>query len=125
MPENSEAAILACEEQLRLAMLRSDLAALDALLSPDLIFTNHLGQRLGKEDDLAAWRSGRLHIESLEPSEQKVSLTGNAAVVSVRMRIAGVYDGHPVNGDFRFTRVWALSAQNTWHVITAHSTAFA
>lgn len=125
MPDTTGAAIIAIEEQLRLAMLRADLAALDALLSPELIFTNHLGQLLGKEDDLAAWHSGRLHIESLQPSEHKVSLAGNVAVVSVRMRVVGVYDGHPANGDFRFTRVWALSPENTWQVIAAHSTALA
>lgn len=119
----TEAAILALEERLRLAMLGSDIAALDALLSPELIFTNHLGQRLGKEDDLGAWRAGRLHIESLQPSEQRIRLAGDAAVVSVRMRIAGAWDGRPANGDFLFTRVWAVSAQNRWQVIAAHSTA--
>jgi hypothetical protein len=42
------------------------------LLSPELIFTNHLGQVLGKADDLAAHRSGLLRIEELRPSEQQV-----------------------------------------------------
>jgi hypothetical protein len=41
-------------------MLRSDVVVLDELLAPELIFTNHLGRVLGKEDDLAAHRSGVL-----------------------------------------------------------------
>jgi hypothetical protein len=55
-----EAQILDAEDRLRTAMLNSDLAALDELLAPELIFTNHLGHLLGKEDDLAAYRSGIL-----------------------------------------------------------------
>jgi hypothetical protein len=50
--------IVEVEDQLRTAMLCADVAALNQLLAPDLIFTNHLGQLLGKEDDLAAYRSG-------------------------------------------------------------------
>ena len=36
------------EKQLKDAMSTSDVTALDRLLSPDLIFTNHLGQVVSK-----------------------------------------------------------------------------
>jgi hypothetical protein len=42
-------------------------------------------------------------------------------VVSVRMRLIGTYGGAPANGDFRFTRVWARSRQETWQVVAAHA----
>ncbi len=32
------------------------------------------------------------------------------AIVSVRMQLSGSYNGSPTNGDFRYTRVWAVSA---------------
>ncbi len=54
MSDTIETQILEAEEQLRQAMLASDVNALDDLLSPELIFTNHLGQVMGKQDDLAA-----------------------------------------------------------------------
>jgi ketosteroid isomerase-like protein len=122
MPQNHEAQILDAEDRLRAAMLASDIDALNDLLSPDLIFTNHLGQLLGKEDDLASHRSGLLRIEKLQPSQQHLRMYENVAIVSVRMQISGAYDGHPANGDFRFTRVWALSTQGAWQVIAAHAT---
>lgn len=50
-------------------MWRSDIVALHELLEPEPIFTNHLGQRLGKEQDLEAHRSGLLRVEELEPSD--------------------------------------------------------
>jgi hypothetical protein len=47
--------------------------------------------------------------------------TNHVAVVSVRMRVAGTYDGNPANGDFRFTRVWALTFENSLRVVAAHA----
>jgi len=117
----TEAEIVEAEERFRAAMLRSDIEVLDELLAPELIFTNHRGQMLGKEDDLAAHRSGLLRVKELKPSERVVLLLGDAAVVSVRMLLVGTYDGNAANGDFRFTRVWALSPAKTLRVVAAHA----
>ena len=108
-----ETQILEAEDRLRTAMLSSDIDALDELLASELIFTNHLGQLLGKEDDLAAHKSGMLKVHELKPSEQHIRLNGDVAIVSVRMRLSGTYGGSPANGDFRFTRVWTLSPEKT------------
>jgi len=113
--------IMQLEDRLRTAMLRSDVLALNELIAPDLVFTNHLGQLLGKDDDLAAYRSGVLKVVSLESSEQHVKTLGDVAVVSVRMQLTGTYGGAPANGDFRFTRVWARSQRETWHIVAAHA----
>jgi ketosteroid isomerase-like protein len=120
MDSSSQAQIVEVEDQLRTAMLNSDVAVLNELLAPDLIFTNHLGQLLGKDDDLAAYRSGVLKLVSLEPSELHVRALVDAAVVSVRMLLSGTYEGAPANGDFRFTRVWARSQQERWQIVAAH-----
>ena len=121
MRQTVEAQIEDAEDRLRTAMLNSDVSVLDELLAPDLIFTNHLGQLLGKEDDLATHRSGLLRVEELKPSERRVRLIGDVAIVSVRTQMSGTYDGNPANGDFRFTRVWALAPDKTWRVVAAHS----
>ena len=113
--------IAQAEDHLRSAMLTSDVAALNELLAPDLIFINHLGLLLSKDDDLAAYRSGVLKVVSLEPSEQHVKALGDVAVVSVRVRLTGTFGGAPANGDFRFTRVWARSQQETWQIVAAHA----
>ena len=104
-------------------MLSADVNALDSLLAPELIFTNHLGRLLSKQDDLEAHRSGILKVKELVASEQQVQLHGEVAVVSVRMRLSGTYDGSPANGNFRFTRVWAVAGpdRNYWHVVAAHA----
>jgi len=121
MNRTVETQIAGAEERLRTAMLSSDVSVLDELLASELIFTNHLGQLLGKENDLAAYRSGMLKVKELKPFDQHIRLTGDVAIVSVRMQLSGTYDGNLANGDFRFTRVWALSPDKAWHVVAAHA----
>jgi ketosteroid isomerase-like protein len=120
--ENSrEIQILEAEELLCKAMLESDTVALDKLLSSNLIFTNHLGQVLGKKDDLDAHKSGLLHISDISVDEQQIKLQTDTAVVFAKVTICGNYDGNPANGTFRFTRVWQNIEGNHWEVIAAHS----
>ncbi|MBB3120754.1 nuclear transport factor 2 family protein [Pseudoduganella violacea] len=113
--------IRAIEERLRLAMLASDQIALDELISPELTFTNHLGQVCGKQDDLALHRSGILKFHLLQPSEQHIQADAQLAIVSVRMMVAGSYEGHAFSEDLRYTRVWRSSADGKWTIMAGHS----
>jgi ketosteroid isomerase-like protein len=115
-----EAQIIQTEERLRKAMLASDVKVLDELLAPEIIITTHLGELLGKQDDLAAHKSGAFKIHELNPSEQYIQVYGEMAIVSVRMQISGSYHDSPANGDFRYTRVWAISKKGTWHIVAVH-----
>jgi ketosteroid isomerase-like protein len=109
------------EERLRLAMLASDCTALDELISPDLIFTNHLGQVCGKQDDLNMHRHGVLKLNTLEPSEFRVTARDDLAVVSVRMKVDGTFDDIAFKETLRYTRVWCLSETGRWQILTGHS----
>jgi ketosteroid isomerase-like protein len=79
-----------------------------------------LGEVLRKQDDLAAHKSGLIKIHELKPSEQHIQLHGEVAIVLVRMQISGSYNGNTANGDFRFTRVWAVSPSGNWQIVAAH-----
>ena len=106
-----ERQIVTAEERLRLAMLASDPDALDRLIAPELIFTNHLGQVFGKAEDLQLHRSGQLMVSPL------------IAVVSARFKLAGIYQGSPFDADLRYTRVWKLTVPSVWQVVAGHSSA--
>ncbi|PSB04889.1 nuclear transport factor 2 family protein [Merismopedia glauca] len=108
------------EERLRLAMLASDVAELDELISDNLIFTTHLGQVFSKQEDLELHGSGEVDFQKIEPSEQVVSVGNGFAVVSVRIRIAGTYCGTPIDDDLRYTRVWHLEENNAWRIFAGH-----
>lgn len=109
------------EERLRQAMLASDCQALDELISADLIFTNHLGQVFGKQDDLNMHRNGVLTLHTLEPSEVRTHVTSDVAVVSVVMKVTGVFADMKFHEDLRYTRVWQLSERGGWQILAGHS----
>ncbi len=122
MSDPIESQIIEAEERLRLAMLASDLASLDTLLSPELIFTTHYGTQLAKSDDLQIHRSGLLRLQSMQPSEQNIIPLGHIAYVSVRMHISGLFGDRPLDEEVRFSRVWQLSDRYGWQVIAGQAT---
>jgi ketosteroid isomerase-like protein len=125
MDQPIEAQIIAAEEQLRQAMLTSDVSRLNHLISPDVLITSHLGESLTKQTDLSAHASGLIKINALTLSEQQIRLYGEVAIASLRMQISGVYNGVPNSGNFRVTRVWAIAPNDTWQVVAFHSSQIA
>lgn len=123
MQTDSSSQIAIAEERLRVAMLASDVTVLDELISPALIFTNHLGQVFGKQDDVGLHRSGVLRFLQMEPSETKINIHAQFCIVSVRMKVAGTYGGAAFGADLRYTRVWRLSEDGHWQIVAGHSSA--
>ncbi|MEJ2635365.1 MAG: nuclear transport factor 2 family protein [Calditrichia bacterium] len=117
--DNEKIAVL--EDQLKSAMLNSDVSVLDELLADGLIFTNHLGQVTSKEDDIEAYRSGIAKIKSIKQSEKQIMVEGDAAIVSVLSHISGEFRNVQYDAALRFTRVWQKRESNKWQVIAAHS----
>ena len=104
-------------------MLASDQAVLDELISPALIFTNHLGQVFGKQDDLGLHQSGILKFQELEPSEMQMNAGSGLSVVSVRMKLAGTYDNSAFTADLRYMRIWRMAGIGSWQIVAGHSSA--
>ncbi|MCF6325612.1 MAG: nuclear transport factor 2 family protein [Gammaproteobacteria bacterium] len=121
MNQSIENVIEDCEERLKQAMLQSEISVLDELLSPELVFTNHLGQLMTKYDDMRAHESGVLKITEIKISGQKIKFYGVVAVVLVQAHILGSFAGVESESDFRFTRVWSKGANETWQVVAVHS----
>jgi hypothetical protein len=113
------------EARLRAAVLGSNVAVLDELLADHLVFTHQHGGIVNKAEDLAAHASGKLKITRLEPSDERVLLLEGAAVVTVRVEVRGSHDGKPVDGAFRFTRVWGPGPKSGWQVVAAQATPIA
>ena len=120
-----EKRIIDAEERLRLAMLGSDVAALDELLAPELVFTSHLGQVIGKQDDLDFHRSGLFKLNELTASEQRIQIHGGVAVVCVLMHLSGSYAGASLDSRIRYTRVWSIAQNQPWRIVAGHASAVA
>src|SRR3954471_23104448 len=106
----NEEVILAREEELRQAQLDGDLAALDRLIDDALIFTALDGRVVGKADDLALHRSGRLRITRMDPADRRILHLGPVAGVGVLRQASAIPGGCEVSGPLRHTRVWCERA---------------
>lgn len=105
-------------------MRTSDVPVLDELLADDLLFTNHQGVVVTKQEDLDVHRSGLLKLDSLVASDRSIRQLGPVAIVAVRVQLAGRYANDPFEGTFRYTRVWALQGER-WRIVAAHASAVA
>ncbi len=117
-----EPEIASREEQLREAMLASDVPSLEALISPDLVFVNHFGAVLSREEDLTLHRSGTLRFHRIDPSERRILMLEQAAFVCVRVHLWGVFNSFPFHEDLRFSRLWQRHASGAWQVAAGQAT---
>lgn len=114
-----EEEIVAAERALQAAQLASDVDALDRLLHPDLLAVGPDGALVGKEEDLAAHRSGRFKIHELEQEDLRTLVVGDLAVTFVLVRLRGAIDDGEVRGRLRYTRTWTRDG-GAWRVVAAH-----
>ncbi|MBR8278511.1 nuclear transport factor 2 family protein [Burkholderia cenocepacia] len=108
------------ETALRAAMLANDVAALDALLDDDLVFTVPTGQVISKEDDLAAHRAKLLRLDTLDVIEMRASAIDEMILTTTRATLAGRFDGAAFTGTFAYTRLWRRSSVH-WRVVAGHA----
>jgi len=92
-------------ERLR-AMKNADILVLEKMLHDDLLFNLPTGNTITKEFDLNSYRSGKMKVDSLEASDQIINVIFDTAVVAVKISLKGTFDNDPVNGVFRYIRVW-------------------
>ncbi len=108
------------EEQLRKAMLTSDVDALDELISDSLFFTAPTGDVISKQMDIEMHRSGVQKLTKLETLEQHIRFYKGFAVVAAKMQIEGVYGSEKIRGVFAYTRVWAVSDNGKCQIAAGH-----
>ncbi len=113
--------IVEMEARLREAQLNADVAALDNLISEDLLFSGPNGQLISKAQDLESHRSGVVRFRVHRPEELHIRRLGDgAAVTSLRVYLELEFGGDLVSGPFRYTRVWACEDEGLWKVVGGH-----
>ncbi len=116
--------IVELEAQIRAAQLAADVAALERLISNDLLFTGPDGQLGTKAQDLEAHRSGLVRFRSHEPEELRMRRISAEVVVSaLRTRLVVEVAGQRIEGAHRYTRVWMREEDGCWRVVAGHVSA--
>jgi ketosteroid isomerase-like protein len=106
------------EEVWRGAMLKGDVAALDALLADDYMGITASGTLQSKEQTLAFVRSGRVHFKTLEFSDRKVRFYGMTALVTSQADVTATNAEGDVSGSFRYIRVYVRDARGVWKIVS-------
>ncbi len=116
----NQARVIEYEEMVRSAMLSNNVELLEELLSDELIFVNHLGQWLSKEQDINAHRSKSLDIAGIEVLEQEVKLFQELAVTITKIALNGALaTGESIGGEYSYTRVWK-DVEGKLKVVSCH-----
>ena len=106
MDKMTKEEISEAENQLFLAQLASNVDALDLLLYDHLVAVTPDGQMLTKEMDLNAHRSKAMIIENASTEIDEIRIIGDTALSVVTMTAKGKVMGAPLEGKFRYFRVW-------------------
>ena len=103
------------------AVLSKDLAALDRMLAPDLVYAHASGVVDTKSTYLEKLRSGRQVYKSMEQRKVSVRRHGSAtAVTHSWMRVTGVNAQGPFDDKVMMLHVWVTSG-GSWR-LAAHQT---
>ncbi|MBZ4044716.1 nuclear transport factor 2 family protein [Flavobacterium hibisci] len=98
--------VVNAEIELLTAIKKADVSFLEKVLHDDLLFNLPDGNTITKEFDLNSYRSGKMKIDSLEAFDQIINIIDDTAVVAVTVSLKGTFDDNPINGVFRYIRVW-------------------
>ena len=123
MNQEIENQIRAYEARLYAAMLASDVAELDTLISDDLLFAGPTGELATKAMDLELHRTGGTQFRAFTSKELEIRVWSDQfALASARIFLSGVYLGEAFAGDYRYTRIWR-KGQSGWQIVGGSVTA--
>lgn len=103
------------------AMVRADTAELDRLLADDLTYTHSTGAVETKAQFLAAISAPTIRYRSIEPSERRVRVYGDAAVITGAAAVQVTSGGQDLALRMRFTAVYVRRA-GAWKLAAWQST---
>jgi ketosteroid isomerase-like protein len=106
------------EETWRNAILKTNTAALDALLSDDYTGITASGAIQTKQQAINSLRSGALQVSSLAISDRKVRIYGGTAVVTSLAVLTGSKKDQQVTGRYRYTRVYVRNPLGQWKIVS-------
>lgn len=121
-PHDARADLLALERHWDDAIVRKDVAALDALLAPDFVFIDPDGSITTRAQLLASVGSPRLTIEPFETRDVTVRLYGGTAILTGWFEQHGSWDGAAFRVRQRYTDVYVRRGTG-WMAASAHASA--
>jgi ketosteroid isomerase-like protein len=108
--------IEAVEQQWRTAQLAGDVATMDKLLAEDYLGISNNGQLNNKTQQLERLQKRMLVLTKIDSSDVKIKLLGRVGIVTTLTSIEGTNDGKPLQGLFRYTRIYKRYPDGSWKI---------
>jgi ketosteroid isomerase-like protein len=113
--------VIDLDRQRMSAMAQKDIAALNKLISNDLVYTHSSARLDTKESLIGAMESGRTVYTAVVPSDVKAQDLGETVVLTGNARISVNSGGNAMNFGVRFTDVW-VNKGGQWQMVAWQST---
>ena len=110
------------EEQWRTAQLSGDITTMDHMLSEDYVGITMTGQVTTKVQQLSRLRNHVFVLTRLDMQEMKIKLIGQVAIVTVRARVEGKSEIEPIDGEYRYTRIYHQVPSGAWKITNFEAT---
>lgn len=114
--------IEALEQQWRAAIVNGDVATMDKLLADDFLAISARGTLLDKEQYLNRMTTHATKLASVDLMDLKIRLQPRSAVAVSQAHISGLLEGKPIEGTFRYTKVYARTPSGVWHMTNFEAT---
>ena len=116
-----ETTILALEKQWSVANVHKDVAALERIMADDYIGIEAVGVVQTKAQEIGDIKTGDVVVEAEEPTEMKVRLYGDVAVVTGHLLVQDVREGKSGHHEVVFTDIW-VKRDGRWQVVNYQGT---
>jgi ketosteroid isomerase-like protein len=104
------------------AMTKGDVPSLDRLLSDDFLAISASGTLSDKQQYLHRLGSRQNAFSVIEPIDMKVRILPDTAIVTSQVRVVGQLDSRPINGIYRYTKVYRRGPAGQWRVLNFEAT---
>jgi quercetin dioxygenase-like cupin family protein/ketosteroid isomerase-like protein len=108
--------ILAMENQWRTAQLASDTTTMDKILADDYLGIMWNGDVLTKAQQIDRMRNRQIVITGLESTDVNVKFKGPVAIVTSLAHVQATSDNRPLDGDYRYTRIYQRLPTGRWQI---------
>ena len=115
------AMVIALDKKRMDAMCQKDIAALNALLADDLIYTHSTARLDTKQSLIGGMTAGTTVYTAIEPSDVKAQDYGDTVILTGAARIHVMARGNPVSFGVRFTDVYTNKG-GQWQMVAWQST---
>jgi uncharacterized protein (TIGR02246 family) len=120
--DTSEQEIRKVEADFEKAVVKGDVEFFDRVLAQDFTHVTQSGKLRTRREWLANHKAGQSPYDALNVDQLSVRVYDNTAVVTAQISPTGkTSEGKPIEGQYRFIRVWVKQA-GKWQAVAFQST---